>query len=226
MIKEHLARISEEISQVCQKIGKSPQEITLVGVTKFAPSEKIQEAVSAGLKHIAENKVQEADKKFPQFNGVTKHIIGHLQTNKVKAALKLVDLIQSVDSLKLALEIEKEAGKLEKTADILVQVNTAGEEQKSGIPPSQAISLLENIAGCEHIRVLGLMTMAPFTEDQAIIRKTFSDLKKIFDEAARHFKGHDRISMKHLSMGMTSDFKIAIEEGSNMVRIGSAIFKE
>ena len=153
------------------------------------------------------------------------HIIGHLQTNKVKDAIKICSLIQSVDSFKLAQEIEKQAMKEGKTVEILVQFNTAREEQKFGAAPLEAHALIESISRLSFVRIKGLMCMAPFTEDQGIIRKTFSDLRGIRDDAKARFAGHPHVDMGILSMGMSSDYKIAIEEGSTMVRLGSAIFK-
>ncbi len=226
MIKERISRIQDDIHQICQKLGRKPQDVTLVGVTKYASPDQIQEAIAAGLKHIAENKVQEAVQKFPQFSGVTKHFIGHLQANKVKTALQLVDLIQSIDNLKLAQEIQKQAAKLNRQVDILIQVNTSGEKQKFGIDPQKTLRFIEEISQLDYIRVLGLMTMAPLTDNEKIIHDCFGFLRKIRDEVAKHFFGSSKVQMKNLSMGMTDDYKIALEEGSNMVRIGRAIFGE
>ncbi len=230
MIKDNVLRIKERISSICQRLGRNPQDIILVGVTKFAPIEKIEEVIAAGISHIAENKLQEVQKKYPflKTDGkpVTRHMIGHLQTNKVKDALKHFDLIQSVDSLKLAEEIEKQAGKINRVADILVQINTAAEEQKFGAGKDEAMQLIEEILNLSHVKVLGLMAMAPLTADEKVVRKTFSDLREIKNKAAVQFQGHPSMGLKYLSMGMSGDFEIALEEGSNMVRIGSAIFHE
>jgi len=230
MIRENLNRVREEISEICRSAGRHPGEITLVGVTKFAPVEAIQEAIRAGLTDIAENRVQEAEKKFPLCATATpeirRHLIGHLHTNKAKDAISVCGLIQSVDSLKLAQEIEKQALKIQKTVNILVQFNTAEEPQKFGARKDEALALIETIGGLSQIRIKGLMAMAPYTDDQGIIRQAFNDLREIRDQIVQRFSGHERITMKHLSMGMSSDYRIAIEEGSNMVRVGSAIFKE
>lgn len=229
MIKENLARLRQDFAQASLSSGRKPEDITLVGVTKFVDIPSIQEAISAGLSHIAENRVQEAEKKFPQLfkdNPQVKcHLIGHLQSNKAKDAIVVCDLIQSVDSLKLALEIEKQAVKFNKQADILLQFNTAEEPQKFGASKSEAMNLVETVAKLSRVRVLGLMAMAPLTEDQGLIRKAFADLRGIKELIVRDFSGHPNIEMKYLSMGMSSDYKIAIEEGSNMVRVGSALFK-
>jgi pyridoxal phosphate enzyme (YggS family) len=230
MIRENLNRVREEIGDACRAAGRNPDEITLVGVTKYAPVEAIQEAIRAGLTDIAENRVQEAEKKFPLCTSVDsdirRHLIGHLQTNKARDAILVCDLIQSVDSFKLAQEIEKQAVKLQKTANILVQFNTAEEPQKFGARKQEASALIESIAAFSHLRILGLMAMAPYTENEGIIRRAFADLREIRDQIQTAFSGHPRVEMKILSMGMSSDYRIAIEEGSNMVRVGSAIFKE
>lgn len=229
MVKDNFLRVQSEINDACRVSGRKAEDIVLVAVTKTAPLEAISACIEAGAKHIAENRVQEAESKFPilsaKYPYVTTHIIGHLQTNKAKDAIKVVSLIQSVDSLKLANEIQKQALKLDKTADILVQFNTAREEQKFGAAPEEAYGLIENIAKLSHVRIKGLMTMAPYTEDQAIVRKTFSVLRDIRDGIMIRFKGHASVDMGIMSMGMSGDYKIAIEEGSTMVRVGSAIFK-
>ncbi len=228
MIQTNVKKVLSDLESACKIAGRRPQDVTLVGVTKYAPLEAIQEAIDAGLTHIAENRVQEAEKKFPpllaQNPHVKSHIIGHLQTNKAKDAIKVCSLIQSVDSLKLANEIEKQAAKLNRTADILVQFNTAREEQKFGATPEEAYTLIEAISKLAHVNIKGLMCMAPYTDDQGIVRKTFADLRQIRDGVKQRFDG--KVSVDILSMGMSSDYKIAIEEGSTMIRVGSAIFKE
>ena len=229
MIRDNVIKVRADINAACRVAGRDSSQVTLVAVTKSALVGAIAEAVSAGIEHIAENRVQDAEKKFPgliaRHPRLTGHIIGHLQTNKAGDAVKVAGLIQSVDSSRLADAIEKQAAKLGRTADILVQVNTAREPQKSGAAPEEAFALMEHISGLEHVRVLGLMAMAPLTEDEGRIRKTFSELRDIRDGVFKRFSGHPKVSMKYLSMGMSSDYKIAIAEGSNMVRIGSAIFK-
>lgn len=230
MIKENLVRIKDNFAQACRVAGRNPDEITLVGVTKFIELPLIQEAIGAGLSHVAENRVQEAQKKFPELvksNPQLKcHLIGHLQSNKAKDAMTVCDLIQSVDSVKLANEIEKQAIKLDKNIDILLQFNTAEESQKFGASKNDAMTLVEAVGKLTRVRVLGLMAMAPLTEDEGIIRRAFADLRGIRDGILKNFAGHPNIQMKYLSMGMSSDYKIAIEEGSNMVRVGSALFKK
>ena len=230
MIKENVLKVQEQIKAAARHAGRNSKDVTLVAVTKFAPLEAIQEAIDAGITDIAENRVQEAQKKFPPLLAknakVRSHIIGHLQSNKAKDAIKVCTVIQSVDSLKLASEIEKQAAKLDKRVEILIQFNTAHEEQKFGAEPTEALSLIESIGQLEHIRVKGFMCMAPYTEDEGTIRKTFSDLRIIGEQVNSRFTGHMRIETGVLSMGMSGDYKIAIEEGSTMIRVGSAIFKE
>ncbi len=229
MIQDNIARILDQIEAACRKVERNSSEIILVGVTKFANAAEIKEAVNAGLTHIGENKVQEARKKFSildDFGGnVTRHMIGHLQTNKVKQVLEIFDCIQSVDSIKLAAAIEKQAAKQNKAIDILIQVNTAEERQKFGIAPSEVFTLIESIAEFDHVHLCGLMAIAPLGKDEEVIRKCFRDLRFLRDQVIQRFSGNDRIAMKYLSMGMTGDFEIAIEEGANMVRIGRAIFQ-
>lgn len=228
-IKENVSKVQAQLAEACRAAGRSPSEVTLIAVTKFAPQDAIQEAIDAGILHIAENKVQEAEAKFPPLLAknpkVKSHIIGHLQSNKAKDAIKVASLIQSVDSLKLAGEIEKQAAKTGKPVDVLVQFNTAREDQKYGAAPEEAETLVEAISRLTHIKIKGFMAMAPFTEDEGIIRRTFADLRKVRDGIESRFKGNPNIETKILSMGMSGDYKIAIEEGSTMVRVGSAIFK-
>jgi hypothetical protein len=226
MISDNIACIRENISRVCQKLGRNPDEITLVAVTKFASLSLVQEAIRQGIRDVGENKVQEALKKFTVLESpaVRKHMIGHLQTNKAKQALEIFDLIQSVDSLKLAREIQKQAAKLNKTAEILIQVNTAGEQQKFGADPREVSALLAEVLKFSNILVKGFMTIAPLTGDKDSVRCCFEDLRKLSERAQNEFRGSARFDPKHLSMGMTDDYEIALEEGSNMVRIGRAIF--
>ena len=230
MIQENLSRILGRIGEICRKLGRDPGEVVLIGVTKYADVSAIREAVGAGLAHIGENKVQDAKDKFSEMgediSKVTKHMIGHLQTNKVRQCLEWFDLIQSVDSIKLANVIEAEAAKLKKRVDILVQVNTAGEEQKFGVSPVQALTLVEEVSGMKHVQLLGLMAMASHGAGEGAVRQSFRDLRLLRGRIIERFAGVPNVRMKYLSMGMTDDFEIALEEGSNMVRIGRAIFSE
>lgn len=229
MIKENIAAILSGIKQAALRADRNWQDITLVAVTKTAGLEAVQEAIDAGIRHIAENRVQEAVKKFSllcQHNPrLITHMIGHLQTNKVNDALKFCSLIQSVDSLRLAQVLDKEAAKLGKSAEVLIQFNAAGDKQKYGAALDDAFALVEGISVLFHVRIRGVMGMAPLTEDEGMIRKVFSDLRDIREGIKTRFLGHERVAMDILSMGMSQDYKIAIGEGSTMLRIGSAIFR-
>ncbi len=230
MIRDNILRIREEIASICNKLGRNPAEVTLVGVTKFATPPMIQEAIEAGLSHIAENKVQEAKRKFsevpvPATTPLVKHMIGHLQTNKVKAALQYFDVIQSVDSIRLAECINREAAKLSRKIEIFVQINTSGEPQKYGIHPDEALTFFEQLTQFPSIQVKGVMTIAPFVEEEQIIRNSFRRLREIYEKMKKTFSQGGNIDLAYLSMGMSDDYPIALEEGSNMVRIGRAIFQ-
>lgn len=229
MILDNILAVRADIAKVCQKIGRDPGGITLVGVTKFAAAEAVKEAVTAGITDIGENRVQDARSKFNALEGFVprprRHLIGHLQSNKVKPAVELFDLIQSVDSPKLALELHKEARQQNKILDVLVQVNVSGEKQKFGAGPDSLFTLIDLLADCDHLRCQGLMTIAPLTDDETIVRRCFRELREIYEKTRDNFAGSERVVMTYLSMGMSGDYRVALEEGANMLRIGSAIFK-
>jgi len=226
MIQENILRLKDDISLICHKLGRNPQEVTIVAVTKYASLSMMEEALKGGMLHVGENKVQEAAQKYVKVkSGIVKHMIGHLQTNKVKEAVKIFDVIDSVDSVRLASVIQKEAAKLNKKVDILIQANTAKEPQKYGLTEEEVIPATREISQFSHIRVLGLMTVAPLTENHDLVRNCFRKLRKLYETIAKEFMGYPRVPMKFLSMGMSSDYRIALEEGANMLRIGSAIFK-
>ncbi|MDP8263878.1 MAG: YggS family pyridoxal phosphate-dependent enzyme [Candidatus Aceula lacicola] len=228
MIRDNILRLKDNISLICKRLGRNSDEITLLAVTKYVSVEEVKEALDAGIVDVGENKVQEGCVKYkaPEISvfEITKHMIGHLQTNKVKLALEAFDIIQSVDSFRIAQEIEKNLAKLNKKTRILVQVNTSGEEQKFGIPESDAILLIEKISNLKNIEIQGLMTMAPWTDNKDIVRDCFKRLNNLKREVSRKFCDTSSVQMKFLSMGMSHDYEIALEEGSNMVRIGQAIF--
>lgn len=228
-MKERLAKIYDQIGRACQICGRDPQEVVLIGVTKYTDLAKVQQAIDAGLTHIAENRVQDAQERFPLLKfspgQVTRHLIGHLQTNKAKFVVGLFDMIQSVDSLKLAAEIDKQAQKHNKVIDILIQVNCSQEDQKSGVEQAQALELIDQAADFKNINVQGLMTMAAFTDDEKKVRTAFASLRALRDQAKNLLAKKGRGEMRWLSMGMSGDFPIAIEEGANMVRVGRAIFE-
>jgi pyridoxal phosphate enzyme (YggS family) len=222
-LKDNYYRLKKDISGVCENAGRNVEEIKLIAVSKTFPASEISELYELGHKDFGENKVQELDDKEKQLKdkNIFWHLIGHLQTNKVKYIIDYVSLIHSVDSLKLAEEIQRRASGAEKMIDILVQINISGEESKYGIEPDQAKDLCSNIRKFENIRLRGLMTIGKFTDDENEIRNNFRLLRTVYDELKP--VNND---FKYLSMGMTSDYRIAIEEGSNMLRIGSAIFGE
>jgi pyridoxal phosphate enzyme (YggS family) len=224
-MQDNVERVWTRIRAVLSGSGREMDSITLVAVTKNVPADRILEARQAGIVHFGENKVQEAKGKIPLLPGdTTWHMVGHLQRNKAKDALALFDLIQSLDSMGLADELSKRARSLGTVAKVLIQVNTSGEETKSGVRPDGFRKLLDYIGGLEGINVTGLMTIGPFTGDAERIRSSFRMLRELFDTTAAG--PHRNVRLEHLSMGMTDDFEIALEEGANMLRIGRAIFGE
>ncbi len=217
-ISENLRCVKERIDAAAKKSGRSGSDVTLVAVTKTRSIEEIQEAIACGVTDIGENYVQEAEAKYAQIGGgVRWHMIGHLQRNKVKHAVEVFDVVQSVDSEALAREIGRRADMASKRVDVLIEAHISGEESKFGVEPERVIDLAEKISNISGIRVCGLMGMAPFLPDPEMSRPYFSKLKRIWDKLPKEQR-------LYLSMGMTQDFEAAIEEGSNMVRIGTAIF--
>jgi pyridoxal phosphate enzyme (YggS family) len=222
-ISDRLDQVKRRIAAACERAGRDPASVALVAVTKTVPVERIQQAVDAGVGLLGENRVQEAASKAQGVRGdVVWHLVGHLQTNKVKRAVGAFGMIQSVDSLELAREIGKRAAEQSKRMDVLVEVNTSGEATKFGVRPEESVDLVAKIAEVMHVSVKGLMTIGAFTPDEKAVRACFKrlrDLRERIQDAKI-----ESASMDYLSMGMTSDFETAIEEGSNMVRIGAAIF--
>ena len=224
-IRENIEEINKIKAEAAIKAGKNPGEVLLIGVTKTRSSEEINEAIEAGITDIGENKVQEILDKFDFVKPVRWHMIGHLQTNKVKYIIDKVSLIHSVDSFRLAEEINKRAEQHQLVMDILVQVNSAQEESKFGITSGETGELIELILeNCPHIRIRGLMCIAPFEDNPEDVRIYFRDVKELFDKYSKHT--HTGIDFQYLSMGMSHDFEAAIHEGSNMIRVGTAIFGE
>lgn len=230
MIQDRLLQVRDSIAQICRRMGKEPKDITLIGVTKFASIPAIKEAIDCGLTDIGESRVQAAGEKFPALTGtyqrVVKHMIGHLQTNKAKQAVQIFDMIQSVDSLRLAQEIDRHARASNKVMEVLLQVNISGEQQKFGMEKDTLFPLLDDLKPLSALRVRGLMTIAPLVDAEAPVRECFRALRTLFEAVAKEYAGAAHITMKHLSMGMTDDYHWALEEGANMVRIGRAIFSE
>lgn len=223
-IADRLKSVQTAIKTKALEIGRDPAGITLVGVTKMKSPDLIQTAIDAGLRDIGENYLQDFEAKIPDLNltRVRCHLIGHLQTNKVKKALALFDTIHSVDRFKLADALQKEAQKLDKTIPILVQVNTSGEESKYGLAPEDTVAFVKQIAPLPHLKIEGLMTIAAFLDDPEAVRPMFRRLRELRDEIDS--LKLPRVWMKELSMGMTNDYLVAIEEGATMVRVGTAIF--
>lgn len=217
MLKDNLNHVIENIHKSCKN------EVTLIAVSKTKPAEMIQELYDAGCRNFGENKVQELIDKYEILpKDICWHMIGHLQRNKVKYIVDKVSLIHSVDSLRLAQTIEKEAEKKNCVVDILIEINMAREESKYGIYPEELEALLREISHLSHIRVKGLMTVAPNVKNPEENRKIFTEMKKLSVDIAK--KNIDNIIMSILSMGMSNDYNIAVEEGANMVRVGMSIF--
>lgn len=223
MVTENYRRVKQQVEETAARCGRRPEDITLIAVSKTKPLEDIEELIRIGVEDFGENKVQELCDKYERVsNPVRFHQIGHLQTNKVKYVVDKACLIHSVDSIKLAKEIQKEAAKRQITAQILVEVNVAEEESKFGLHTSEVVQFLEEIADYPNVHVNGLMTIAPFVQNPEDNRKYFHTLKQLSLDIIS--KNIDNISMNVLSMGMTNDYKVAIEEGATMVRVGTAIF--
>lgn len=220
-ISNNLSDLNARIASACREAKRSPDEITIIAVTKTHPTSIIRAAVDAGLTEIGENRIQEAEPKARELGKIARwHMIGHLQTNKVKKAVELFDVIQSVDSLKLAEEINRRAGEVGNRIECYVEVNSSGETAKSGIGPHEALDLMRQIHSMSHIRLTGLMTVGPLTDDQAEIRKAFALCCELFNNGET-IVGEQ---FRNLSMGMSDDFELAIAEGSTMIRIGSLLF--
>jgi pyridoxal phosphate enzyme (YggS family) len=219
-----VAAVRERIERARDRAGRSG-EVTLVAVTKTHPAEVVSAAIRAGVADVGENRVQELEQKVPEVGrgAVRWHLIGHLQRNKVAKALPLFDLLHSLDSLRLAQALSHAAVKAGATVRALVEVNSAGEESKGGLPAAGAVEVVGEMAELPGLELLGMMTMAPFTDDEAVIRRAFRTTRELCEATARQvagFRGHE------LSMGMSNDFEIAVEEGATLVRVGSSIFGE
>ena len=221
-IAQRLSEVEKRIENAAQKSGRKRSDILLVAVTKTHPPEMINAAIAAGVTDIGENKPQEVRDKYNAVEPVNWHLIGHLQTNKVKYVIDKCCMIHSVDSVKLMDEIDARARACGKVMDILIQVNISGEECKSGIAPEELDSVLKYAANTPNLKVRGLMTIAPNTGDSNINKLHFNNMHKLFSDTK--MKTYDNVSMDYLSMGMSGDFEDAIECGANIVRIGSAIF--
>jgi PLP dependent protein len=254
MISDNLSVIKKKIGKAAQKVGRKEDGVTLVCVTKNRSLEETKKAIDCGIKDIGENKVQEAILKHKTLHPapltlhptpytlhptpltlhptpytlhpVHWHLIGHLQTNKVRDAVRIFDIIHSVDTLRLAGVIDKEAAKINKVQDILIEVNTSGEAAKFGIEPDKVIELVKDTITLKNIKLLGLMTMAPLVKEQETARPYFRKLRQLQGEINDFLHNTQYAILNTLSMGMTQDYEVAIEEGATLVRIGSAIFND
>ena len=225
MIQENIKLVEENIKKACEKVGRDVNEVTLIAVSKTTPYTAIEEALPTGVKDYGENKVQELCDKYEILpKDIKWHMIGHLQRNKVKYLVGKVQLIHSVDSLRLAEQIEKEFAKADEIANILIEVNMAQEESKFGITSEETEQLVREIAKFPHIRIKGLMTIAPYTDNPESNRVYFRNMKKLSVDIEN--KNIDNVSMSVLSMGMTGDYQVAVEEGATLVRVGTGIFGE
>jgi pyridoxal phosphate enzyme (YggS family) len=220
-IGKNIVQLYGRIADACEEYDRDTDDITVVAVTKTHPTAFIQTAVAAGIHNIGESRVQEADEKITQLGQIARfHMIGHLQTNKVRRAVQLFDVIQSVDTLKLAEEINKQADLADLTIDCLVEVNCSGESQKYGVAPDDCLELCRKVFEMPRINLAGLMTIGPLTDDGEVIRAAFRTCRELFQRGQDLF-GDD---FDTLSMGMSADYPLAIAEGSNMIRVGSLLF--
>lgn len=223
MVAENLAQVQKNIEESCRNVNRDPGEVTLIAVSKTKPVEMLREAYDAGARVFGENKVQEIVDKYDHMPSDVKwHMIGHLQRNKVKYIVDKVAMIHSVDSFRLAETIEKEAAKKNVTVPILIEVNVAQEESKYGLKPEEVLPFIEEIADFSHIQINGLMTIAPYVENAEENREIFRELKKLSVDIAA--KNINNVTMSVLSMGMTGDYMVAVQEGATMVRVGTGIF--
>ena len=225
MLKDNLFEVEKNIQEACIRAGRNRSEVTLVAVSKTKPVNMLEEIYAENIRHFGENKVQELSEKYEIMpKDIKWHMIGHLQRNKVKAVIDKAALIHSVDSIRLAEAIEQEAAKKDLIVDILIEVNVAEEDSKFGLKVDEVMEMVETISTFPHIRIKGLMTIAPFVKDPEENRPVFAQLRKLSVDIAN--KNIDNVSVDILSMGMTNDYQVAIEEGATIVRVGTAIFGE
>ncbi len=223
MLKDNLREVEANIAAACAKAGRNTEDVTLIAVSKTKPVSMLEEIYAEGVRTFGENKVQELTEKYEELpKDIKWHMIGHLQRNKVKYIVDKVALIHSVDSYRLAEEINIQAKKHQVTVPVLIEVNVAGEDTKFGVRPEETLQLVEEIASLENVRIQGLMTIAPFVDDPEENRVHFRRLKQLSVDIAS--KNIDNVHMEILSMGMTNDYMVAVEEGATMVRVGTGIF--
>jgi PLP dependent protein len=222
IIKNNIEQIQQQVFSACRRCHRSAEDVQLVAITKTIPVAHIQEAINAGIKIVGENRVQEASEKYTDIRAVVSwHLVGHLQSNKVKRALEIFEVIESVDSIHLADEIDYRAGQMQRVVQVFMEVNTSGEKSKYGVQPEDARMLAQKISLHKNIRLSGLMTVGAFLQDPEEVRPCFIMLREIRDELQK-----SGLTVPHLSMGMSNDFEPAIEEGATLIRIGRALFGE
>ena len=225
MLAENLREVQAKVEAACKRANRNVEDVTLIAVSKTKPISMLEEIYNEGIRDFGENKVQELTDKYENMEkDIRWHMIGHLQRNKVKYIVDKVKLIHSVDSIRLAEAIEQEAAKKNVIVDILIEVNVAEEESKFGLKVEEVIAMVEEISTFSHLRIKGLMTIAPFVEDPEENRSVFARLRKLSVDINE--KNIDNVSVEILSMGMTNDYEVAIEEGATMVRVGTGIFGE
>jgi len=222
-IADNLKIVQDKIAAAAKRAGREPSSVRLIVVTKTVDTDRIREAVDAGSAILGENRVQEAKEKIEKLGNIASwHLIGHLQSNKAKYAVKLFDLIHSVDNLDLAKEIDKQAAKIAKVQNVLIEVSIAGEAAKAGVAIDEAVTLVREAAKLKNISIKGLMTVPPLLDEPEKVRPYFQKLREMTAGIAK--ENIPGVTMEELSMGMSGDFEVAIEEGATMVRVGTAIF--
>jgi pyridoxal phosphate enzyme (YggS family) len=222
-IIDNYNRIRSDVAAIAAALGRNPEAIRIVAVCKTIGAAAVQEAIDSGIRLFGENMVQEAKRKIPNLKGdFAFHMIGHLQTNKARDAVGLFDCIHSIDKFSTAAKVDHEAGRIDKVQKILIQVNASGEQSKSGVPPESLTGLIMQTLDLKHLELCGFMTMAPFTSDEQLVRESFKTTRELLEDINVRLN----LSLFELSMGMSADYRIAVEEGSTMVRIGTAIFGE
>lgn len=227
-IKDNVKIVHQRVAKACERVGRNPADIQIIPVTKTVEPKRISEALQCGFSVVAENRVQEAEEKIEQMDDkageLEWHFVGHLQSNKVNNVVRFASMVQSIDRIKIVKKLDKRLKKIDKTMDVLIQVNVSGEESKYGIDPSQAAEFIQQASNYKRLSIKGLMTIGLFSDDWAKVRQGFRELRELRDKITA--LQIDNVQMQYLSMGMTNDFEIAIEEGANMIRIGRAIFGE
>jgi len=225
LIKEQIDMIRQRVAEAARKSGRSASDVRLMAVTKTVDDRRIMEAIAAGVDMVGENYVQEARRKIELMGkSIEWHLIGHLQTNKAKYAVRLFNMIHSLDRLDLALELDKRSRLAGVVMPALIEVNISGEETKRGVPHRDALALIREVSALENLSVQGLMTMPPWFDDPEQARPFFASLRELRDRVAR--EGFPRVEMRELSMGMSQDYEVAVEEGATIVRVGRSIFGE